>query len=427
MKIFTIILSVFISANAQAHGQPVSVVAAQSMFAKLESTPMKSGIGQSQEAGIRSSLESCQASAATAMKLCLAELSPDIQTGSALVGGLIATIGASKSTTESCKKFGTAMDIAKSALTAYNLACSAAQIKCNSSCSGVSKTIEAVIAKINATKTMGSVQVPLMVQDVAALSALKAHVAGQQGVCGSYKLNIAAGVTGLMSIIRQSQASKSCENGLAEESCEKNPNQERCRINQDDCSLPANQNSKDCICRKAPNTPGCPGAVGVNTVPVVSARSSSNSSGSPTAKSGPSSGETDGTNFPSGSSSGSGSSSMGGGVGGGGFGGSGLNGSGAAAKTGAADGAKTKGGLNPNILSGYEGGGGGGRGGYGGSGSGAANSAYKAYLPGGAKDPQRGVASKLFGKGEVTSAGSKSNWEKVRERYQDNKPTLVGP
>ncbi|MEZ0392474.1 MAG: hypothetical protein ACAH59_09675, partial [Pseudobdellovibrionaceae bacterium] len=116
---------------------------------------------------------------------------------------------------------------------------------------------------------------------------------------------------------------------------------------------------------------------------------------------------------------GSGSGSAGSGGGGGGLG----SGNSAAGKNGAADGKETKA-LNPNILSGFDGGGGGG--GSRGGGGGRPDSPYGAYMPGGSKDPSRNIASKTFGNGQVTGAGSKSNWEKVRERYVDNKPTLMG-
>jgi hypothetical protein len=86
--------------------------------------------------------------------------------------------------------------------------------------------------------------------------------------------------------------------------------------------------------------------------------------------------------------------------------------------------ADKKGSLNTNILSDYDGGGGGARGsGGGGSGGG---SGYNAYMPGQRKDPSRALASQNAISSQVTSAGSKSNWEKVTERYTENKPTLMG-
>ena len=106
--------------------------------------------------------------------------------------------------------------------------------------------------------------------------------------------------------------------------------------------------------------------------------------------------------------------------GGGGGGGGGLSGGGNGPAAKAADG---KSGLNANILRGNDGGGGGG-GSSGGSRS-SAGSPYDAYLPGGAKDPNRTPAAAAAFKAQVTESGSKSNWEKVTERYQEHKSSLM--
>jgi hypothetical protein len=124
------------------------------------------------------------------------------------------------------------------------------------------------------------------------------------------------------------------------------------------------------------------------------------------------------------SGSGGGSSGTSGSGGIGGLGSSASQPTAADRKAGAADASKSK--LNTNILSGYDGGGGGGGSRGGGGSSSNKDSQYNAYLPGGAKDPSRGIASKTFANGEITGSGSKSNWEKVHERYTDNKPTLLG-
>jgi hypothetical protein len=80
-----------------------------------------------------------------------------------------------------------------------------------------------------------------------------------------------------------------------------------------------------------------------------------------------------------------------------------------------------KSGLDTNVLAGAGGGSGGG-GGWGSGWNGGSEDKYKDYLPGGKKDP--GAAGAAFAK-EVTGGGGKSNWEKVRDRYIDNKPTLL--
>ncbi|MFN7453752.1 MAG: hypothetical protein ACK5RO_03740, partial [Pseudobdellovibrionaceae bacterium] len=84
------------------------------------------------------------------------------------------------------------------------------------------------------------------------------------------------------------------------------------------------------------------------------------------------------------------------------------------------------------IMGGLDGGGGGGGGGgaggggFGGSGNDPSSSAYKAFMPGGAKDPSRSVAAQGAGSNEVTLGGGKSNFQKVRERYSENYSGLLG-
>lgn len=46
-------------------------------------------------------------------------------------------------------------------------------------------------------------------------------------------------------------------------------------------------------------------------------------------------------------------------------------------------------------------------------------SPYAAYLPGREKDPHRGIAGESAWRKEVTGAGGRSNWSKLKERYQD--------
>jgi hypothetical protein len=114
------------------------------------------------------------------------------------------------------------------------------------------------------------------------------------------------------------------------------------------------------------------------------------------------------------------SSGVGGAAGGSGSpldGGSGLS---AAGTAGAADAAGGKG-LDTNVLAGVEGGSGGG-GGWGNSGWGKDDN-YKDYLPGGKKDPRKLAGQS--GAGEITSGGSRSNWEKVRDRYIDKRSSLL--
>lgn len=108
-----------------------------------------------------------------------------------------------------------------------------------------------------------------------------------------------------------------------------------------------------------------------------------------------------GGSAPGGGSSGGGGSGSGGGGSGGGAGGTGEE-------------------QTADILSGFQSGGGGS--GWGSGGGAGGNSAYRDYLPGGAKDPE---SDQLQARREITPSGGKSVWEKVHERYQDNKKSLL--
>lgn len=110
---------------------------------------------------------------------------------------------------------------------------------------------------------------------------------------------------------------------------------------------------------------------------------------------------------------------VGGGGGGGLSGGSGVGGGGGSDGGSGANQRR----LSASIYGGEGGGGGGGFGGYRGS---SDSSGMRRYMPGGTKDPAAiGVAGLGAGASkEISGAYGKSLWEKVKERYNDNKSTL---
>lgn len=420
LLIFGVLFSFALSALASEEGFEVSLAEAKTTLEKLRVSKNQQLRVPEVANAVQPALESCEAAATRATYACLAQLSEHVQTGGAALGGILTVVSAMKnnSTAESCKKYNSAMKIAEMAVAGYNTACAATMMMCQSSCK---KAEEAINSGITQVKAKATTDVSAD-HDMKVLGPMKAPVAKQIGVCKQFKLNLAVGIASLTKIIAEAMNQKTCETATTVLDCSKTPDDPKCRTTID-CSVEANQNDSQCICQRMPGSPGCPGASGAaggfaNTGTDGTTDGVNRNYGD--AKIG---GGTDYTNaaIGGGDGSGGGGSAMGAGSGGGG--GGGLGG-GASGKAGAADSkAGTAKGLNTNILSGYDGGGGGGgsRGG-----SGRMDSAYKAYLPGGAKDPGRGVASKTFGNGEVTSSGSKSNWEKVSERYKENKPTLMG-
>jgi hypothetical protein len=426
--------------SAPAGQAPATVSQATAAFAKLEETAVTLGKIQTSSAALAKTLaaspepvskaqavregniatmagqlqtavKSCE-SAGTYAKICLAEYSEHIQTAAGIIGTILTQVKNTQdmSAKDVCSKQKSANDTARKALLAYNAACALAQANCASACGGLKKKMEAETALFNTGQTSGPIYEPA-----------KLGVEPQLQLCKGYMWNMAAAGMGLFSLLADSGKAIQCETKTAAVDCKANPYDPSCATKMD-CSKQENYQQTQCICQRNPNSSGCAGYAGTNiNMPAGTTNVSTGKS-------------PDGANInlgsadngipvaAGGSASGKGASSLGGAGGAGGGNGFGVGGAGA--KTGGADGAKKDKALNPNVLGGYDGGGGGGGGGSRSSAS-LPDSPYKEYLPGGKNDPKASV--KVFGNGQVTASGSKSNWEKVSERYTDNKPSLVGP
>jgi hypothetical protein len=347
----------------------------------------------------------CISAAGNAEMACLAELSPHIQTGGMVIGGMMAAADFMKGgVAESCEKQNKIMGVAQKAITAYNAACSGMKLWCDNSCK---TAITAVTAEATAKPTG---QAPDCLKSLKLITVK----------CEHYMFSIAAAGAGLMQIINQSGAAKACKAALSD--CSKNPTNPICFV---DCSKPEHATKAQCICQKTPNAKGCPGAVAYEAGPGMQTTGNDLTEAPLNIPNPNFDGSGGGDGFVGGPGSGLGGGGSGGAGGGSGADSSnGFSGGGKAADGAGKIGAKR---LNTDILSGIDGGGGGGGGGGRGGGAKAANSPYQAYLPGGEKDPARDLASANFAK-EVTAGGSKSNWEKITERYQQFRPSLnAGP
>lgn len=360
--------------------------------------------------GINPQNDKCYSRYMMARKMCLESLSPDLQKTMPLV---MTMINAAKSSgiAESCSKFSKALELANTALTAYGAACTAAKLACDMSCSDSLKQIQAAEGYPTKKYFMN-------------MDTVKAQSQMLAKECEGHAQRLTAAGIGLLGIIAESKKSSECEKKVAAVDCNLNPTDPTC-IKKVDCALDENKTKTECICAKAPTTPGCAGAGpgnGDNNYQQQTGNKDYNQKDSNLTGNVDTSGNS-GDGFVSPNGGGGNSLAGGGGAAGGDSGrGGGLSGGQNAQKNGKTADGKT---LNPNILSGYEGGGGGGGGRGGKSGSG---SDYDKYMPGGQKDPSRNVASQVFANGEVTGSGGKSNWEKVTERYRDNKPKLMtGP
>lgn len=338
--------------------------------------------------------------------ICIANNNPSINTAVSLLSKITAAGSAGLSMLDACSKFKEALNAANEALTVYNGACGAAGYFCQSTCTAA------------AAKHTSGADSSIAVADKSVANICAATMK-------SNLTNAAAGVAG---IIGSSVLASSCKDDTTDKTATCDVTTNALCIAGVDCSNTANASNPACICNSQPNAPGCPGATsygssytapnfGATTTPATDSTTSSVT----TTNSGLDAVTRNAAALPTAADGSTPASAGGGGGGGGGA----VEGSGMSAAEKKSATADKKNALNPNILSGYDGGGGGGGGARGGSGSG---SAYGAYMPGAAKDPSRSVAGaqQAAANAQVTSAGSKSNWEKVTERYSENKSTLMG-
>jgi len=391
------------------------------------------------EAGLKQfygSYEECVQRENSANKYCMESRNPDMKNFITLAQVL--TTGLS-GMADACSAFGKVMDAGGKALTIYQTACSTMRGYCNSACGKAVKGLELIVenkktlvstgvAAASAASTTnpacgalaGSYAELVEANSEAILRELRVGgapdfnaVAQKHLTCKGYAVELASAGLGIMSMLNSFGQANQCKDNTTSQS-----------VANVDCTIPANkQNNMTCICQDAPRTPGCNTgldsaaaakggdslrAAGVSDYKPAAAGTTTLDTGGDGEGMDMASKGTDGGSSAPGAPSGGGGAGLGGG---GGFGG-GVDG--AVAKKGN--------GLNANILGGEGGGGGGG--GWGGRGSGS--DSLRQYLPGGNKDPNAGGMVGAVVTKEVTSQGGKSNWEKVRDRYRDNKPTLLG-
>lgn len=197
-----------------------------------------------------------------------------------------------------------------------------------------------------------------------------------------------------------------------------------------DCALAENSDKPICICRANPRMTGCEG---VSTAMTTNSTLSTGNGGALGSGRGPSNAQVAGLGGAAADGSGGfsvkggngtdGSSASGGGGGGAssaGLSDSGASGSGSNKAAAASDAGK----LSANILD--SGAGGGGAGGRFGSGSDYNSPEYRSRLKSFAA--KNGIGAKIAGSNwtdQVTGMGGKSNFDKIKARYQENKASLL--
>lgn len=386
--------------------------------------------------------KNCVSRHAGAANACLEHLSPNILTGITSLNTILSMLGGA-AVKDQCSGFANAMDIAKAAMTAYTAACGAMKAGCGLSCVGARKGLEkmqkaksgqATCPDPNDATCPGAAKAYNIALESLNGAAAKELVPGQEeSMAGKAKLCtekyanlLTSGLAGIASLLNSIKQGKKCEDeskGSTTNPAVADICADPAKAKTEEC-LCKNPQSPECICFKNPRTAGCSTGIaglgetstgGQIATGATDKTNVSASGGVPNLGDGTGGMELGERN----PSSADGAGAPTGGGAGGSLGGS-SGGSGGGAGKGEESAAKK--GLDTNILGGAGGGGGGGSwGSYGGSGS---SEKYRAYLPGGAKDPNKAGGQGAWTK-EVSGQGGKSNWDKIKERYRDNRNTLL--
>ena len=354
--------------------------------------------------------------------------------GNSNVQGVMGMAGQLKSTFDqmaaanpqlACSKLAQLSGAASAASGAFNGACSVAYGNCQSAC-------EADLADAQAAGPTG----------VEAVGAIRAN----KRQCDTLQRSLAGAVNNIAQFGQVSQTMTFCQSQTGDsfaEYCAKTPTDPFCASNSKataDCSNPTFAATNTvCICQKNPNDPKCGNYNNTNLA--SKSGSTDGTAGNLSDFGGLEGGFGGGTGFESSAldkpfQAQSGDLNRGGsGGGGGGIGGGGSN----SGKGGNPSGGVAGSGLNTKIIGGYgRGGAGSGNGFTGGSGNGsgapgAMGGGYavagkpgvdlKQFLPGGQKDPARGLAG-VSGPDGITGPNS-SIWQKVKARYYQVSPSLL--
>jgi hypothetical protein len=389
-----------------------------------------------------SKYDSCLSSQAAASKVCLEETSPKLQETLNAVNVIISGLS-SVAVQDACSTIGKALDVAKMGLTMYTATCGALRGTCEMLCSSSAGGLTELKAATDAATPSCMPDVVMDPTAATRCSALigqfaglkadllaaiapeavpenKKSIAGKSKLCTySYADLILSAGAGILSIINSAKQANQCQkdSAAADPAAAAVPTDLAVK-----CVMEQYKATEECICYFNPRLTGC-----ANSLEKMNSSADSSMGSAVGAARGPS-GTTAGLNADAGATdvntNGSGSDGGSGGPGAPTGGGSGIGGGGGGGDgMGRGNSGSGRSGLDANILAGTGGGGGGG-GGWGSRG-GAGGDKYREYLPGGKKDPKALAGQEAWAK-EVTGSGSKSNWQKVRDRYIDNKSTLLG-
>lgn len=385
------------------------------------------------------STASCSENFVPAGTACNPDTNSSVLQQTALIQTLLST---AQGLTDSCSTFSKAMSLGKAAMAAYTAYCSAKRQMCDSSCSKsvtlvkqMNSNANAVYLKLGTTTCSNTATAEecarenndkARVKEIIRITSSESQntsptVANKLKVCATDMTTLLGlGVANIASLAQAKSASDQCDKQTAA-----NDSKAAADANASttvDCGLAANADKPICICKANPRLKGCEG---VSTSLATNSTMSTGGSGSTSGK-GLAGNVGNGTDsaankqFPSdlakankndGTSSGSGM----GGASSAGLTGSTDSGSGSEAQL-----AKNSSAGNANILTTESGGGGGYRFGFGSS-SANRNPARGVANAGGAK----GKLSAMDWSNQVTSVAGKSNFDKIKTRYNENRTSLL--
>lgn len=432
MRIFKVCSFLLVSIPLMSFGQAeVAADSAKVAEAKTITTALQGVVTKSQVAvapeiqaatkQLIPAAESCSATINRANMLCLETTSPALGAFLRENGQLIQGLGmAVRGIADQCSQLNKMLNLTNAALAAFQLACGSAQSMCTSSCTKLSAS-SAVYQKGVAAALKNTAYNPTQIDEIqahganatAAIAEAKTAIAH----CASYKVSMMQAMTGTVMAIVSMKTAKKCEDDNSSGNVAQ-PNV--------DCKTANSPNYATVNCQCARNELPAAQCQGIALNPSGLGNNNGVNVG------GIGGGAEEGLSNPNLGGSGDEATDFGGnasgqslagapvdGSGGGGLGGGGGGNGSGFSQDGVGSGRK----LNANVLGGYGGGGGGGGFGGAGPGYGETDAKLKEYGPGGAKDPNRSIASEIAK--QVTAEGGRSNWEKVRSRYKDNQRTLL--
>lgn len=355
----------------------------------------------------------CDAAVDAAKNACVESLSPFLQMAmQGLTAAMAAQQGAAGASGQ-CQQAQQAQQPAQQNMQKFNADCGTKKTACEQKCGQASTgadTVTSTTCEADAKKAGPAKQQMISAQcKKAAASNKKANEKGK-AACAAFSQNQAAGMAGIGELLKGLMKSGQCQQQVAVD-CTKTPTAQGCPQALD-CNKPENAANPRCICEKNPRAPGCGGQA--ESAPITDpTRDDTQSTAG--ANDGALGSPTDATPAQYGSDSADAKAGLPASPGGGG-GGGGLGKGGDSAEKGEKP--KT---VDTNVLA--EGGGGGGA-------SATSNGLtpseegggkYSKYLP---EDPARKPTALAD---QVSGAAGLSNWEKIRKRYSENRPSLLRP